>query len=150
MNDNILNLLDETEPLQNGEIWKANSVGDKLGGVCVNRRQVKSEFADRMCTVLDIKSAIDGKDYTVWADTMLERLIQQKNVQPGDHVALRFEGKKKGKRGREYNSWTLVCQKGSAVLSVNNGSGSDGESVGAAENESGGEDESESGYPQGR
>ncbi len=107
----ILGILDHTEPNEGGEIWKANDVGDKLGGVCLNRRQVKSDYGDYLCTLLDIKSATDGKIYTVWADTMLERLIQQYDVQKGDHVALRFEGKKKGKKGREYNAWTLVCEK---------------------------------------
>ena len=117
----ILEILDDTEPNEGGEIWKANDVGDKLGGVCLNRRQEKSDFGDYLCTLLDIKSAIDGKIYTVWADTMMERLIQQNDVQRGDHVAIRFEGKKKGKKGRDYNAWTLVCKKANDMPPENNG-----------------------------
>jgi len=111
MDKDILGILDDTEPDGHGEIWKASNVGDKLGGVCLNRRQVKSDYGDYLCTLLDVKSAIDGEIYTVWADTMLERLIQQNDVERGDHVALRFEGKKMGKKGRDYNAWTLVCKK---------------------------------------
>ena len=117
----ILGILDDTEPNENGEVWKANNVGDKLGGVCLNRRQVKSEFGDHLCTVLDIQSSLDGKIYTVWADTMLERLIQQYDVQKGDHVALRSEGKKMGKKGRYYNAWTFVCKKATVIQPEGNG-----------------------------
>jgi hypothetical protein len=46
---------------------------------------------------------------TVWCNSILSEQIESEDVKPGDHVAIKFLGLKKSKRGnRQYKNYILV------------------------------------------
>jgi hypothetical protein len=104
----LRNALNQTSETSTSITWQP-AVNDVLVGVVTVRDRVASKFADEPQAHLAIETE-DGETIHVYArHTVMARLIEQHDPQPGDHVAIQRIADVPGKKYRRYK---MVVERG--------------------------------------
>lgn len=87
-----------------GNSWRPEE-GEVLEGVVEKLGDTITDFGDQ--SFLEISTGL-GK-YTVWLNPILQEQVEAEEVGKGDHIAIKFLGLKKSKKGnRQYKDFVLV------------------------------------------
>jgi hypothetical protein len=97
--------LDEPRP----EAWKNPSPGEELAGTVV--RVEAGDLGDGPVPIVVIDTG-DGNLRSVWVfHDALHSQLEKLQTQPGDVIAIRYNGKQRSASGRDYHSYTVASAK---------------------------------------
>lgn len=106
--EDITDLLGEVEE-DDSEGWVPEEAGEGLQGVVFKRSTVMSEDfgqGKQECPVVHLEDADGDKWRVIGYSTVLRRLIEDDDPQPGDTWAVKYFGKRKQRKGtNEYHNF---------------------------------------------
>lgn len=87
-----------------GNTWRPEE-GEVLEGIVEKLGDTITEYGDQ--SFVEVTTGL-GK-YTVWLNSILSEQVEAEEVAKGDHIAIKFLGLKKSRKGdRSYKDFVLV------------------------------------------
>ena len=99
---------DRVKDAKKPKYWNPKDEGDFITGVVKDFRDVTSSFGD--AEVMDIIED-ETKDLTsVFLSSVIKNQREKQNIQPGDHVGIKYLGEVQGKNA-EYKDFIVMVDK---------------------------------------
>lgn len=109
--DDLVAGLDQTP--DDAPFWKAEKAGDQIAGTVTSISSTTSEYTTDDIPVIYLETEGGGVQSVTAFHTTLRKDLQKFNVQVGDLVAIRYEGKKDTKDGkRSFHAYTVRHARG--------------------------------------
>lgn len=113
--EDIDDLLGEVEE-DDSEGWVPEKEGEGLQGICLKRSTVMSEDfgqGKQECPVVHLEDQNGDRWRVIGYSTVLRRLIEDDDPQPGDLWAVKYFGKRKQRKGsNEYHNYGSAVRRG--------------------------------------